>query len=201
MGIVRARASAVQYQERHLTASSAAGPRSHAVRLRRVVGHLRTSPAAASAHSITPPRSTAAFTTSARTEDDGDNNNNSDMYGRVDNSARDQFGRIALPDCVLPSSVTDHHRTTYIERGWVCIEALLSAPQLERTRAAFENQLIVEGSNAGCELAQTLPDPSNPGVRRLCNMMSKHAEFLALATHEVPIQANIYEHYLLSVSM
>ena len=110
------------------------------------------------------------------------------MYGRVDNSVRnDQFGTIALPEYVLPSAVSDQHRAAYVDRGWVCIEAVLSSSQVERICAAFENQLRLEGRNAGSELAQTLPDPSNPGVRRLCNLMSKHDEFLALATHEVAV--------------
>eukprot|EP01043_Picozoa_sp_COSAG02_P023064 COSAG02_NODE_1220_length_13807_cov_6.303254_6_plen_353_part_00 len=166
-----------------ITSQSHAAPR-----LWQVQGHLRPSAASGRANRPTATSSSIVsrrFATSTTTKD---STNNDEMYGRVDNSTgSDQFGRIALPEYALPSTVTDQHRAVYIDRGWVCIEDVLSSSQLERICGAFEKQLQIEGRNAGSELGQTLPDPSNPGVRRLCNMMSKHDEFLALATHEVAV--------------
>ena len=104
-------------------------------------------------------------------------------YGRVDNAAEVEQGFFADPQRPLPPGVTDAHRTAYLERGWVCLEAQLGEGELAAARGALEARFELEGEEGGSELGQTIEDPTNPGVRRLCNLMGKAPEFLALALH------------------
>ena len=101
----------------------------------------------------------------------------------MDNAAEVEQGFFADPQHPLPPGVTDAHRAAYLERGWVCLEAQLGEGQLAAARAALEARFELEGEEGGSELGQTIEDPTNPGVRRLCNLMGKAPEFLSLALH------------------
>ena len=76
----------------------------------------------------------------------------------------------------------EQYRSQYVEHGYTVIPDLLCGDRLAAVLQAVEAQYDLEGCNGGKELSQTLDDPSNPGVRRLCNLMSKGREFLAMAT-------------------
>lgn len=108
--------------------------------------------------------------------------NTLNIYARTENAGVTETGRVAIPSLPLHAPATEAIRQQYIEQGWAVLPRALSPTRIETCRAALEQQYALEGDRGGIELGETIVDPSNPGVRRLCNLFWKHRAFLELAT-------------------
>jgi ectoine hydroxylase-related dioxygenase (phytanoyl-CoA dioxygenase family) len=111
--------------------------------------------------------------------------NTINIYSRTENAEVTTVGEVALPSLPLHAPATEAIRAQYIEQGWAVIPRVLSAARVGACRAALEARYELEGDEGGHELGETVADPSNPGVRRLCNLFWKHREFRRLATEPV----------------
>ena len=75
--------------------------------------------------------------------------------------------------------LTHDQRTFWDDNGYVVVEDVLSPARVAEVADALEHQLIIEGDQAGAE------GSANPGVRRLCNLVTKGPVFEGLATEPI----------------
>ncbi len=79
--------------------------------------------------------------------------------------------------------ISSHQWEFYLEHGYLIVECWLTEGRLEALREELENRYVFEGDLAGSE------GSSQPGVRRLCNLIGKGDSLAELATDPLALES------------
>ncbi len=78
--------------------------------------------------------------------------------------------------------ISDAQRQFWSQNGYLIVEKMLSAKRLENLRKALDERHVLEADHAGWE------GSDNPGVRRLCNLLSKGRLMEELAVEPLALE-------------
>ena len=83
----------------------------------------------------------------------------------------------------MDEMISSHQWEFYLEHGYLIVECWLTEGRLEALREELENRYVFEGDLAGSE------GSSQPGVRRLCNLIGKGDSLAELATDPLALES------------